>query len=118
MQSTSTLQINLITTCVLQLVALARPTHGVVIDSLKRLLGSRIEIGPHDGGMHSLVWFSELKSEQLPIFLNKAAAVGLGLYPVHPHLPEKTCPSWVADRVRGIVKRATPNGRRPISRNA
>ena len=57
----------------------------VVVDSFKRLLGSRVEIGPHDGGMHFVVWFSDLTFEELPGFLTKAAAVGLGLDPVHTY---------------------------------
>jgi GntR family transcriptional regulator/MocR family aminotransferase len=57
----------------------------VVVDALKRLLGSRIEIGPHDAGMHLVVWFSDLTFEALPSFLNRAAAAGLGLDPVHPY---------------------------------
>jgi GntR family transcriptional regulator/MocR family aminotransferase len=35
--------------------------------------------------MHFVVWFSDLSFEELPAFLTKAAAVGLGLYPVHPY---------------------------------
>jgi GntR family transcriptional regulator / MocR family aminotransferase len=57
----------------------------VVVDALKRLMGSRIEIGPHDAGMHFVVWFSDLTFDELPAFLAKAAAVGLGLYPIHPY---------------------------------
>jgi GntR family transcriptional regulator / MocR family aminotransferase len=61
----------------------------VVVDALKQLLGSRVEIGPHDGGMHFVLWFSDLTFEELPAFLTKAAAVGLGLYPVHPYYRRK-----------------------------
>jgi GntR family transcriptional regulator/MocR family aminotransferase len=61
----------------------------VVVDALKRLLGSRIEIGPHDTGMHFVVWFSDLTFEALPAFLSRAATVGLGLYPVHPYYRKK-----------------------------
>ncbi len=61
----------------------------VIVDALKRLLGARIEIGPHDGGMHFVVWLSELKFDQLATFLNRAATVGLGLYPVHPYYRRK-----------------------------
>jgi GntR family transcriptional regulator / MocR family aminotransferase len=57
----------------------------VVVDSLKRLLGSRVEIGPHDGGLQFVVWFNALTFEELPALLTKAAALGLGLYPVHPY---------------------------------
>jgi GntR family transcriptional regulator/MocR family aminotransferase len=61
----------------------------VLVDALIRKLGSRIEIGPHDGGMHFVLWFSDLRFDQLATFLEKAAAVGLGLYPVHPHYRRK-----------------------------
>ena len=57
----------------------------VVVDALNQLLGPRIEIGPHDAGMHFVVWFSDLTFDELPAFLAKAAAVGLGVYPVHPY---------------------------------
>ena len=57
----------------------------VIVDALKQSLGSRIEIGPHDAGMHFVLWFSDLTFEELPAFLAKTAAVGLGLYPVHPY---------------------------------
>jgi GntR family transcriptional regulator / MocR family aminotransferase len=57
----------------------------VVVDSLIRLLGPRVEIGPHEGGLHFVVWFNDLSLEELPAFLTRAAAVGLGLYPVHPY---------------------------------
>ena len=61
----------------------------VVVDALKQSLGPRIEIGPHDSGMHFVVWLSNLTFEELPAFLAKAAAVGLGLYPVHPYYRKK-----------------------------
>lgn len=61
----------------------------VVVDALKRLLGSRVEIGPHDSGMHFVAWFSDLTFAELPAFLTKAAALGLGLYPVHPYYRRK-----------------------------
>ncbi len=61
----------------------------VVVDAFKRLLGSRVEIGPHDAGMHFAVWFSDLSFEELPVFLAKAAAVGLGLDPIHRYYRTK-----------------------------
>jgi GntR family transcriptional regulator/MocR family aminotransferase len=54
----------------------------VVVDSLKQALGKRIEIGPHDDGTHFVVWFNDLTFQELPAFLDKAAAAGLGLHPV------------------------------------
>jgi GntR family transcriptional regulator / MocR family aminotransferase len=57
----------------------------VVVDALQKLLGPRIDMGPHDGGMHFVVWLRDLRFEDLPTLLNKASAVGLGLHPLHPH---------------------------------
>jgi GntR family transcriptional regulator/MocR family aminotransferase len=80
-----------------------------VVDALKRLLGPRVEIGPHDGGMHFVVWFTELKFEQLATFLNKAAAVGLGLYPVHPYYRRKPARPGVLIGYAGLSSRRLRN---------
>jgi GntR family transcriptional regulator / MocR family aminotransferase len=57
----------------------------VLVDALHTSLGPRIEVGPHDGGMHFIVWLNKMSFAELPSFLSRAAAVGLGLYPVHPY---------------------------------
>jgi GntR family transcriptional regulator/MocR family aminotransferase len=57
----------------------------VVVDALRRSLGARIEIGPHDGGMHFVIWLNKIGFDELPTVLVKAANSGLGLYPVHPY---------------------------------
>lgn len=56
-----------------------------VIDALQRLVGSHLDIGPHHAGMHFAVWFRHLGFEELDAFLERAKALGLGLYPIHPY---------------------------------
>jgi GntR family transcriptional regulator/MocR family aminotransferase len=57
----------------------------VVLDALRRLAGAHIEIGPHDGGMHFIVWLRDLTFVQLSALIERAALAGLGLHPVHPY---------------------------------
>ena len=47
--------------------------------------GSQIEIGPHQTGMHFVVWFRHLAFDRLDAFLDRAKSLGLGLHPVHPY---------------------------------
>lgn len=60
-----------------------------IVDALNRLLGARIEIGPCEAGMHFVVWLNGLKFEELSMLVDKAAAAGLGLHPVHPYYRKK-----------------------------
>jgi GntR family transcriptional regulator / MocR family aminotransferase len=55
-----------------------------VVDALKRL-EPHIEIGPHQGGMHLVIWFRQLRYSQLDQFLRHARSMGLGLDPIHPY---------------------------------
>jgi len=55
-----------------------------VVESLERL-EPHIEIGPHQGGMHLVIWFRQLRFSQLDRFLKHARSVGLGLDPIHPY---------------------------------
>jgi GntR family transcriptional regulator/MocR family aminotransferase len=56
-----------------------------VIDALLRLVGDQIEIGPHEGGTHFVLWLRELSFVQLRALLEHAASAGLRLHPVHPY---------------------------------
>ncbi len=56
-----------------------------VVDALQRLAGSHIEIGPHQAGMHFVVWFRHLGFDELDAFIERAKSLGLGLYPIHPY---------------------------------
>ena len=60
-----------------------------VVDTLTRLLGSRIEIGPHEGGMHVVVWLPQLSYRGLSALIKCATSRGLGLYPVHPYYKKR-----------------------------
>jgi GntR family transcriptional regulator/MocR family aminotransferase len=53
------------------------------VDALNRHLGSQIDIGPHEGGMHFVVWLRELSYERFGTLMDRASEAGLGLYPVH-----------------------------------
>jgi GntR family transcriptional regulator / MocR family aminotransferase len=60
-----------------------------VVEALQRLSGSHIEIGPHQAGMHFVMWFRRLGFEALDAFIGRARASGLGLYPIHPYYRER-----------------------------
>jgi GntR family transcriptional regulator/MocR family aminotransferase len=52
-------------------------------------LGSLVEIGPHEGGMHLVAWFPQMTYAQLDVLIDKAASLGLGVYPVHHYYKNK-----------------------------
>ncbi|HEY6620027.1 MAG TPA: PLP-dependent aminotransferase family protein [Steroidobacteraceae bacterium] len=56
-----------------------------VVDALQRLAAAHIEIGPHQAGMHFVVWFRHLRFDELDAFIERAESLGLGLYPIHPY---------------------------------
>jgi GntR family transcriptional regulator/MocR family aminotransferase len=55
-----------------------------VVDALRRL-ASHIDIGPHQAGMHLVVWFRHLDFDELDAFIERAKTLGLGLHPIHPY---------------------------------
>ncbi|HEY2782392.1 MAG TPA: PLP-dependent aminotransferase family protein [Steroidobacteraceae bacterium] len=60
-----------------------------VIDALRRLVGDHIEIGPHEGGTHFVLWLRELSFVQLRSLIENAALAGLRLHPVHTYYRRK-----------------------------
>ena len=60
-----------------------------VVDALQRLAGSHIEIGPHQAGMHFVIWFRHLSFDELDAFIERARVLGLGVYPIHPYYRER-----------------------------
>jgi GntR family transcriptional regulator/MocR family aminotransferase len=60
-----------------------------VVHALQRLAGSHIEIGPHQAGMHLVIWFRHLGFDALGAFIERARVMGLGLYPIHPYYRER-----------------------------
>lgn len=57
----------------------------MVVDTLQRTLGQHIELGPHIGGMHLVVWFRHLTHAQLPALIESAKLQGVGLHSIHPY---------------------------------
>jgi GntR family transcriptional regulator/MocR family aminotransferase len=56
-----------------------------IVEALQRLAGPEIEIGPHQAGMHFVVWFRRLGFDRLDALIARAKSLGLGLHPVHPY---------------------------------
>ena len=56
-----------------------------LVDALQRLAGRHIEIGPHDTGMHFVIWFRNLGFDRLGPLIERAKSLGLGLHPIHPY---------------------------------
>jgi GntR family transcriptional regulator/MocR family aminotransferase len=57
----------------------------VLIDSLDRHFGGRVEIGGDNAGVHLLVWLKGVKPGDLPAVIEAAERSGVGLYPVTPY---------------------------------
>jgi GntR family transcriptional regulator/MocR family aminotransferase len=56
-----------------------------MVGALKRLARAHIEIGPHQTGMHFVIWFRHLAFDQLSALIDRAKLLGLGLHPVHQY---------------------------------
>lgn len=60
----------------------------ILIAILGKLM-PEIELGPYEGGMHFIVWLPQMSYEKLDLLIKKAAALDLGIYPVHPYYKAK-----------------------------
>jgi GntR family transcriptional regulator/MocR family aminotransferase len=60
-----------------------------VLVAILSTLGPLVEIGPHEGGMHLVAWFPQMTYAQLDVLIDKAASLGLGVYPVHHYYKNK-----------------------------
>lgn len=56
-----------------------------IVKGLQGLEGRHIEIGPHQVGMHFVIWFLCLGFDRLDAFIERARSLGLGLHPIHPY---------------------------------
>lgn len=56
-----------------------------IVEALQRRAGSHIEIGPHQTGMHFVIWLRNQTFDQLDGLIDRAKSLGVGLYPVHPY---------------------------------
>jgi GntR family transcriptional regulator/MocR family aminotransferase len=53
-----------------------------LIASLRQHLGDRIEIAGENAGVHLLVWLKDRAPQDVEVIIERAARVGVGLYPV------------------------------------
>lgn len=56
-----------------------------LLDALGKDLGDRVEIAGANAGVHLVVWLRELPPSRLAGLVQRAAARGLGIYPVTPY---------------------------------
>ena len=57
----------------------------IVVEALQRLVGPRVEIGPHQNGMHFVLWLRDVDWDGLDAFMSRASSLGLGLYRLDPY---------------------------------
>jgi len=62
-----------------------------LVDEVGRAMGRHVEMGPHEGGMHLVLWFPLLTSEQLDVVVARAAERGVGVQRVNHyyHVPPR-----------------------------
>jgi GntR family transcriptional regulator/MocR family aminotransferase len=56
----------------------------VLIESLQRHFGDRVEIAGENTGVHLVVWLRDMRLEDVGALAASAAAAGVGIYPVAP----------------------------------
>ena len=56
----------------------------VLVESLERYFGDRVEIAGENAGVHLLVWFKGVKPHDLPHLIARAEHSGVGLYSAAP----------------------------------
>ena len=55
----------------------------VLIESLRKYFGTRVEIEGENAGVHLLVWLNEVKARDVDAVIARAAGVGVGIYPIN-----------------------------------
>ena len=60
-----------------------------LVEELGAAMGRHVKIGPHEGGMHLVLWFPALTPGQLAALVARAAEQGVGVQQVEPfyHVP-------------------------------
>jgi GntR family transcriptional regulator/MocR family aminotransferase len=56
-----------------------------LMQSLRTHFGDRVEICGANAGLHVLAWLSDHADAELPSIVARAAAAGVGIYPVTPY---------------------------------
>jgi GntR family transcriptional regulator/MocR family aminotransferase len=57
----------------------------VLIESLERNLGDRVEIAGENAGVHLLVWLKGVAPREVDSLIARAARAGVGVYPISPY---------------------------------
>ena len=55
----------------------------VLIESLQKYFGTRVEIAGENAGVHLLAWINDLKAREVSSVIARAAGVGVGIYPIN-----------------------------------
>ncbi len=55
----------------------------VLIESLQKYFGTRVEIAGENAGVHLLAWINDLKAREVGSVMARAAGVGVGIYPIN-----------------------------------
>jgi len=56
-----------------------------LIEALRRHFGERVEIAGENTGVHLVVWLNGMAPDDIPALIARAAAAGVGLYPMTPY---------------------------------
>jgi len=63
----------------------------VLIESLERNLGDRVEIAGENAGVHLLVWLKGVAPRSVASLIARAAHAGVGVYPISPYYLRPPC---------------------------
>jgi GntR family transcriptional regulator / MocR family aminotransferase len=55
----------------------------VLIESLRKYFGDRVEIAGENAGVHLLVWLNGMEAREVPAIIERAASAGVGVYPIN-----------------------------------
>jgi GntR family transcriptional regulator/MocR family aminotransferase len=56
-----------------------------LVEALARHLGKAVEIAGGNAGVHLIAWLNDVRPRDVPALIARAAAAGVGLYPVGPY---------------------------------
>jgi GntR family transcriptional regulator/MocR family aminotransferase len=61
---------------------------GALLEALREAFGDAMEVSGGDAGVHVMVWFNRVGPGKVGELIQRAAAAGLGLYPVTPYFAQ------------------------------
>ncbi len=68
--------------------ALNGERRAVLLEAIDQYLGDKVEVAGTNAGVHLVLWFRDLPVRGVPALIERAAAKGVGLYPVDPYFLE------------------------------